>query len=114
MRKRKKLKTDSRFFFSRRACEARALRARMTLTARFTDFFTDFEKKSRLFCSLCATKRSFDLILSYLEPTISVFTNVVRSPHFIPSPCFLPSPQSVVRSPQSAVHSPQSEVYILC
>ena len=23
-----------------------------TLTPRFTDFFTDFEKKSRLFCSL--------------------------------------------------------------
>ena len=29
-----------------RACEARALRARQTLTARFTDFFTDFEKKA--------------------------------------------------------------------
>ena len=37
-----------------------ALRARVrqaslalkTLTPRFTDFFTDFEKKSRLFCSL--------------------------------------------------------------
>ena len=26
-------------------CEARALRARKTLTPRFTDFFTDFEKK---------------------------------------------------------------------
>ena len=37
-----------------RACEARALRARTTLTARFTDFFTDFEKKQRLFCSLVA------------------------------------------------------------
>ena len=36
-----------------RACEARALRrARKTLTPRFTDFFTDFEKKNRLFCSL--------------------------------------------------------------
>ena len=31
--------------------EARALRARKTLTPRFTDFFTDFEK-NRLFCSL--------------------------------------------------------------
>ena len=33
-----------RFFFSRltRACEARALGARKTLTPRFTDFFTDF------------------------------------------------------------------------
>ena len=27
------------------ACEARALRARKTLSPRFTDFFTDFEKK---------------------------------------------------------------------
>ena len=27
------------------ACEARVLRARKTLTPRFTDFFTDFEKK---------------------------------------------------------------------
>ena len=37
-------------FFSRltppiRACEARALRARKTLVALFTDFFTYFEKK---------------------------------------------------------------------
>ena len=30
-----------------RACEARALRARKTLTTRFTDFFTDFEKKKK-------------------------------------------------------------------
>ena len=37
---------------TRRACEARALRARNTLTPRFTDFFSDFEKKARLFCSL--------------------------------------------------------------
>ena len=35
--------------FSRRACEARALRARKTLTACFTDFFTDFEKKTYCF-----------------------------------------------------------------
>ena len=28
-----------------RACEARTLRARKTLTPRFTDFFADFEKK---------------------------------------------------------------------
>ena len=35
-----------------RACEARALRTRKTLTARFTDFFPDFEKKNRLFFSL--------------------------------------------------------------
>ena len=30
-------------------CEARALRARKTLTPRFTDFFTDFEKKNDCF-----------------------------------------------------------------
>ena len=35
-----------------RACEACELRARKTHTARFTDFFADFEKKNRLFCSL--------------------------------------------------------------
>ena len=33
----------------RRGCEARALRARKTLTPRFTDFFTDFEKKNHCF-----------------------------------------------------------------
>ena len=38
------------------ACEARALRARKTLTPRFTDFFTDFEKKNRLFGSLSNKK----------------------------------------------------------
>ena len=32
-----------------RACEARALRARKTRTPRFTDFFTDFEKKTDCF-----------------------------------------------------------------
>ena len=32
-----------------RACEARALRARKTLTPRFTDFFTDYEKKTDCF-----------------------------------------------------------------
>ena len=34
---------------ARRACEARALRARKTLAPRFTDFFTDFEKKPDCF-----------------------------------------------------------------
>ena len=46
-------KTDSRFFslasHARWACEARALRTRKTLTPRFTDFFTDFEKKTDCF-----------------------------------------------------------------
>ena len=42
------------FFFSRqshvlRACEARALRARKTLTPHFTDYFTDFEKNTDCF-----------------------------------------------------------------
>ena len=32
-----------------RACETRALRARKTLTPGFTDFFTDFEKKTDCF-----------------------------------------------------------------
>ena len=40
---------------SLRACDARALRARKTLTPRFTAFFTDFEKKNRLLCSLVTT-----------------------------------------------------------
>ena len=31
------------------ACEARAIHARKTLTPRFTDFFTDFEKKTDFF-----------------------------------------------------------------
>ena len=39
--------------------ETRALCARKTLTARFTDFSTDFEKKKRLFCSLKILKFSF-------------------------------------------------------
>ena len=34
---------------AQRACEVRALRARKTLYARFTDFFTDFEKKTDFF-----------------------------------------------------------------
>ena len=42
-------------FFSLRACEARELRVRKTHTPRVTDFFTDFEGKNRLFCSLGAT-----------------------------------------------------------
>ena len=32
-----------------RACEPRAVRARRTLTPRFTDFFTDFEEKTDCF-----------------------------------------------------------------
>ena len=43
------------FFFSPHtpyACEARARSARKTITPRFSDFFTEFEKENRLFCSL--------------------------------------------------------------
>ena len=36
-------------FLCTRACEARALRACKTLTPRFTDFLTDFEKKTDCF-----------------------------------------------------------------
>ena len=43
-----RLKTESETG-ERRACEARALRARKTLTPRFTDFFTDFERKTDCF-----------------------------------------------------------------
>ena len=39
-----------------RACEARALRARKTLTPRFTDFFTDFEKKTTVLPSSLTTE----------------------------------------------------------
>ena len=48
----------------KRACEARALRARKTLTPRLTDFFTDFEKKNRLFCSLLVDVRRSKTSLS--------------------------------------------------
>ena len=43
------------------------------------------------------------LRFTFLKPK-AVFIYIVRIPRFIPSPCFIPSPQSVVRSPQSAVH----------
>ena len=39
-----RLKTESEIGVLR-ACEARALRAHKTLTPRFTDFFSDYEKK---------------------------------------------------------------------
>ena len=40
-----RLKTESETGERRSRCEARAPRARKTLTPRFTDFFTDFEEK---------------------------------------------------------------------
>ena len=39
-----------------RAGKARELRARKTLTPRFTDFFTDFEKKTDCFAILIGAK----------------------------------------------------------
>ena len=45
-----RLKTESETFLSRLTrCEARALREHKILTPRFTDFFTDFEKKTDCF-----------------------------------------------------------------
>ena len=46
-----RLKTESETT-GLRACEARAVRAHKSLTPRVTDFFTDFEEKNPLFCSL--------------------------------------------------------------
>ena len=48
----------------RTACEARALRALKTLTSRFTDFFTDFERKNRLFCCLFFEKKTLLVCLN--------------------------------------------------
>ena len=44
-----RLKTESESGFFSRACQARELCSRKTLTSRFTDFFTDFEKKTNGF-----------------------------------------------------------------
>ena len=41
----------------RTACKARALRALKTLTSRFTDFFTDFEKKTDCFAVYFSKKK---------------------------------------------------------
>ena len=49
MRLKTESETGERRSHARRACEARALRARKILTPRFTDFFTDFEKKTDCF-----------------------------------------------------------------
>ena len=43
--------------------------------------------------------------LCYFLPYLVIFSLVsVRSPHIIPSTCFIPSPQSVVRRPHSVIH----------
>ena len=40
--------------------------ARKTLTPRFTDFFTNFEKKKRLFCSLTNLLKSTEMFTKLL------------------------------------------------
>ena len=52
MRKQSNKRSGTMLVFFVRACEASAFRARKTFMPRFTDFFTDFKKKNRLFCSL--------------------------------------------------------------
>ena len=49
-----------------------------TLTPRFTDFFTDFEKKKRLFCSLLFLPSFKGFHLRELSPT-NIFTRTVKS-----------------------------------
>ena len=52
-------------------CEARGLCARKTLTARFTDFFTDFEKKTDCF----AVYFKYNILLNYiLKQNIQIFS----------------------------------------
>ena len=62
------------------ACEAHALRARKTLTPRFSDFFTDFVKKNRLFCSLSIVGKPLPhlttLIVTQCWTNTPTFTNV--------------------------------------
>ena len=48
-------------------CQARALRARKTLTPRFTDFFTDFEKKPTVLQSTCLVVHG-----AYFSPFFSI------------------------------------------
>ena len=59
-----KLKTESE------TCEARALHARKPLTPRFTDFFTDFEKKPTVLQSRVRCPRSF-ISFYYRDATFS-------------------------------------------
>ena len=61
---------ERRASHTRRACEARVLPARKTLTPRFTDFFTDFEKKTD-----CFAVYFFCIDISKFECRISQFTH---------------------------------------
>ena len=54
----------------RRACGARALRARRTLTPRFTDFFTDFEKKPTVLQSSGVDRFSLTCLCQKLKNTM--------------------------------------------
>ena len=60
-----------------------------------------------VFASLLSVSLSFTFLKLFLfivrSPRLYLVRVLysVRSPHFIPGPCFRPSPQSVVRSPQS-------------
>ena len=65
------------------ACEARALRARKTLTPRFTDFFTDFEKKKTdcfafYLCPLSFSILFYEVFLFLRISTLTLLTEVYR------------------------------------
>ena len=60
------------------ACEARALRAPKTLTPRFTDFFTHFEKKNRLFMFL--NQMILDLFTREFSSIFSIWKNASAFP----------------------------------
>ena len=65
------VKPEMVIFYSRLTHPARALRACKTLTARFADFFTDFEKKKNgLFCSLPAPPSGRAFKLGLLPATL--------------------------------------------
>ena len=66
------------------ACEARAVRARKILTPRFTDFFTDFEKKPTVLQSTNCVSRfilfTFLAIHIFFFPHFSIHVlNPIRS-----------------------------------
>ena len=50
------------FSLASHACEAHAVRARKTLTLRFTDFFTDFEEKTDCFAVYCIKNVKVDFL----------------------------------------------------
>ena len=54
-----------------------------------------------------ASPHSVSLSFTFLSK--AVFVNIVRSTHFLPSPCFIASSQSVVRSLWSVFNTDRSE-----